>query len=96
MRKVMLKFSAAQRRSFDISSDAHVYIYSGSLIRRVARMVFVISMTLLLLTPVVICNFINDTTSRIIVIIISNIVIQTVLCSLAKSRTIEIFVAAAT
>jgi len=52
--------------------------------------------TLLLLTPVLVCNAVQDPTARIIVIVASNIVIQTVLSGIAKSRTIELFVAGAT
>jgi hypothetical protein len=59
-------------------------------------MAFAILTSLLLLAPVLICNGINNMTFRIIVIIVSNVVLQTILSSLAKSTTIELFIAGAT
>jgi len=57
---------------------------------------FVVFMTFLLLTPVIICNSIDDSSWRIVVIVISTIAIQTVLSSLTKWKTIELFLAGAT
>ncbi|EAQ92079.1 predicted protein [Chaetomium globosum CBS 148.51] len=85
-----------QRPGFDVSVDPHVHIYSGSLIRRLARMVFVLLTTSLLTVPIVACNSVGGTAARIAIIIASNVLIQAVFGSMAKSKMLELFVAGAT
>lgn len=84
-----------QRPGFDVSLDPHVHIYSGSLIRRLARVVFVLLTTSLLTVPIVACNSVGGTTARVAIIIISNVLIQAVFGSMAKARMLELFVAGA-
>ncbi|KAJ3577751.1 hypothetical protein NPX13_g2818 [Xylaria arbuscula] len=80
----------------DISNDPNVYIYSGPLIRQAAKALLLFLITILLLTPVVICNIINATSSRIVIVIASIISYLLILSSLTKSRTMELTLAGAT
>ncbi|KAK4161143.1 hypothetical protein QBC43DRAFT_324188 [Cladorrhinum sp. PSN259] len=85
-----------QRDSFQISSDEHIYIYSGSLIRLMARAVLVVLITFLLLTPVLICNGTENRTVRVVVMILASFMLQATVSGLAQSRTIELFIFGAT
>ncbi|KAI0549270.1 hypothetical protein F4679DRAFT_272939 [Xylaria curta] len=78
------------------SNDPNVYIYSGPLIHQAARALLLSLIALLLLIPVVICNIINTTSGRIVVVIASTISYLLILFSLTKSRTMELTLAGAT
>ena len=73
-----------------------MYIYSGTLIKRIARTILVILITILLLAPVIICDGIKNVVLRMVVIIFSNILLQMILASSVRSKTIELFIAGAT
>jgi hypothetical protein len=80
----------------DVSRDSNVYIFSGSLIGRAARTLILTIIILLLLAPVLVCNALSNTTSRIITIVISTIVFLSTISALTRARTIETFLAGAT
>jgi hypothetical protein len=79
-----------------MSNDPDVYIYSGSLIHRVARMLLLLLITLLLLLPVVICNVTNTTSVRIFVVMVSTMSFLIVFSILTKSKTTDLILAGAT
>jgi hypothetical protein len=79
-----------------MSNDPNVYIYSGSLIKRIAKALLLLLITLLLLIPVVVCNTISTTSVRIFVVMVSTILYLLVLSVLTKSRTMELILAGAT
>jgi hypothetical protein len=64
--------------------------------KRTARILLVIFITIILLLPVIICNSIKSITVRIIIIVLSNILLQTILASFIKSTAIELIIAGAT
>ncbi|CAI6337693.1 unnamed protein product [Periconia digitata] len=94
----LIRFYSKFRKSpqFDLSVDPNVYLYSGSLIKQVARALLLCLITFLLLMPVVICNITGSTSVRIFVIMISTILYLSILFSLTKSRTMELVLAGAT
>ncbi|KAK0739046.1 hypothetical protein B0T21DRAFT_285004, partial [Apiosordaria backusii] len=81
---------------FEISSNPHVYIYSGGMIRRIAMGLLLLLITSLILTPVVVCDLVDDMPARITIITASTLCYLTVLSRLTKSRTIELILAGAT
>lgn len=83
-------------RFHNISNDPNVYIYTGPLIRRIAKGLLLLLITLLLLMPVVVCNIISTTSVRILVVMVSTISYLLVLSVLTKSRTMELILAGAT
>ncbi|KAK2009605.1 hypothetical protein LZ32DRAFT_589796 [Colletotrichum eremochloae] len=83
-------------RHHDISNDSNIYIYSGTLIRRTARGLLLLLITVLLMLPVVVCNIVNTASARIIVVMVSTICYLLVLSGLTNSRTMELVVAGAT
>ncbi|KAE8321315.1 hypothetical protein BDV39DRAFT_212541 [Aspergillus sergii] len=83
-------------RYHDTSIDANVYIYSGPLIKRVAKSLLLFVITMLLLAPVILCNITTSATLRVIIIMAFTISYLLILSILAKSRTIELIIAGAT
>jgi hypothetical protein len=83
-------------RHFDLSVDPNVYLYSGRLIKRIARVILLSLITSLLLMPVVICNVTSTISIRIVIIMISTIVYLSILAELTRSRTMELVLAGAT
>ncbi|XTI82344.1 hypothetical protein V2W45_1228407 [Cenococcum geophilum] len=83
-------------RFYDVSTDANVYMYSGQLIKRIAKVLLLFLVTVILLMPVVICNIIKTTSIRIVIVMLSTILFLLILSGLTKSRTIELILAAAT
>lgn len=80
----------------NLSIDPNVYLYSGHLIKRIARMLLLLLITSLLLMPVVICNVTNTTSIRIVIIMISTMVYLAILSELTRSKTMELVLAGAT
>jgi len=85
-----------KRRFHNMSNDPNVYIYSGTLIQRIARALLLLLITLLLLMPIVVCNIISTTSIRILVVMVSTISYLLVLSLLTKSRSIELILAGVT
>ncbi|KAK3374336.1 hypothetical protein B0T24DRAFT_720848 [Lasiosphaeria ovina] len=90
------RFRAIKDPGFEISSNPHVYIYSGGMIRRIAMGLLLLLITSLILTPVVVCDLVDDMPARITIITASILCYLTVLSRLTKSRTIELILAGAT
>ncbi|KAK7946894.1 uncharacterized protein PG986_011215, partial [Apiospora aurea] len=80
----------------DASNDPNVYIYSGPLIQRTARGLLLSLITVLLIMPIVICNIINTSLTRIVVAVLSIILYLLVLSGLTNSGTMELILAGAT
>lgn len=85
-----------QDNSQKISTDGNVFIYSGSLIRRIAKGLLLSSIALLLILPVAICNAVRTTSTRIAIVVLSTIVYLVALSVLTKSKTMKLIVATAT
>ena len=75
-----------QNRHDKISIDPNVYLYSGPLIKQTARALLLVLVTFLLLIPVVVCNIISTTSTRIIVVMLSTISYLFILSELTHSR----------
>ncbi|KAI0401134.1 hypothetical protein F4802DRAFT_582041 [Xylaria palmicola] len=82
--------------SHNVSADANVYIYSGSLIRRIARVLLLVLISFLLLLPVTICTTTTSMVVRLFIIILSTAVYLAILSALTKARTFELILAGAT
>ncbi|KAJ0130257.1 hypothetical protein HZ326_16466 [Fusarium oxysporum f. sp. albedinis] len=78
------------------SRDPNVHIFPPSSIGRAVRILLAPFIAILLLTPVVICNFVGSLTARLIIVIFATSGFITVLSSFSKARTIELTVAGAT
>ena len=81
---------------YDLSKDPNVYLYSGRLIKRIARVLLLSLITSLLLMPVIICNMTDTTSIRIVIVMVSTIIYLSILAELTQSRTMELVVAGAT
>ncbi|KAI1370095.1 hypothetical protein F4677DRAFT_398262 [Hypoxylon crocopeplum] len=95
--KLIRYMHCPQRSRFhDYSADEDIYIYRGPLIQRTARTLLIFLITLLLMSPVVICNLISTISARIVVIMLFTILYLLILSCLTKSRTMELILAGAT
>ncbi|KAF3034659.1 hypothetical protein E8E12_001493 [Didymella heteroderae] len=81
---------------YDLSKDPNVYLYSGPLIKRIARVLLLSLITSLLLMPVIICNVTDTTSIRIVIVMVSTIIYLSILAELTQSKTMELVVAGAT
>ncbi len=79
-----------------MSANPSVFIYSGRLIKAIAKAIMLFLITFLLLTPVVVCILVDNILARILIIIISIACYLTILARLTKSRMIELILAGAT
>ncbi|KAF7591364.1 hypothetical protein BBP40_001642 [Aspergillus hancockii] len=80
----------------EISADSQVFIASSSLNRRIARALMAALVTVLLLAPMLVCNFVPDVVVRVVIVVISVITFIATVSGITKARSIEIFVASAT
>ena len=85
-----------KRPGFGVSTNSGVYIYSGSLIKTIARAIMLFLITFLLLTPVVICILVDNVPARILVIIASTALYLMALSHLTRTKMIELTLAGAT
>ncbi|RDA95040.1 hypothetical protein CP533_2193 [Ophiocordyceps camponoti-saundersi (nom. inval.)] len=83
-------------RFHNVSSDPNVYIYSGPMIRRIARAWLFLIISILLLMPVVVCNIISTTSVRIVIVLVFTVSYLLILSGLMKSRTKDLVIAGAT
>ncbi|KAI0383371.1 hypothetical protein F5Y04DRAFT_33591 [Hypomontagnella monticulosa] len=95
-RLIQLCSGFLKNRFRNASNDPNVHIYLGPLVPQVARAILLLVITLLLLMPVIICNIIETTSSRIAIVIASTVSYLIVLSTLTKSRTMELVLAGAT
>ncbi|KAI3325616.1 hypothetical protein HD806DRAFT_490781 [Xylariaceae sp. AK1471] len=80
----------------NMSTDANVFIYSGCLIKRTARILLLFLISFLLLLPVAICTTTSSMIARLIIIILSTALYLAILSALTKARTFELVLAGAT
>ncbi|RDA84140.1 hypothetical protein CP532_0115, partial [Ophiocordyceps camponoti-leonardi (nom. inval.)] len=66
---MVMRLTERQSRFHVVSRDPNVYIYSGTMIRRIARALLFLIISILLLMPVVICNIISTTSVRIVIVL---------------------------
>ncbi|KAK3353716.1 hypothetical protein B0T25DRAFT_220279 [Lasiosphaeria hispida] len=88
--------SFRQSPGLDISSDPNVYIYSGTLIKRLTKVVLLLIIVVLLLAPVIVCNSIVSTLARLIIIVFFSAVFLSVVDLLMRVRPFELILAGAT
>ncbi|KAI1357171.1 hypothetical protein F5Y08DRAFT_354660 [Xylaria arbuscula] len=79
-----------------ISRDPRVHIFPRSFTARAARLLFTPFVVVLLLTPVIICNYVVKLTARLAVVIISTTCFVAALSGLTRVRAVELVVAGAT
>jgi hypothetical protein len=84
------------RPGFGVSTNSDVYIYSGSLIKTIARAIMLFLITFLLLTPVVICILVDNAPARILIIITFTALYLTALSRLTRTKMLELTLAGAT
>lgn len=80
----------------ETSKGPDVYIFPSSPIRRAVQIILVPLFTLLLLTPVVICNFVSGLTARLAVVILSTTGFIAALSCLTSIRPVDLIIAGAT
>ncbi|KAF3941423.1 hypothetical protein ABW19_dt0207607 [Dactylella cylindrospora] len=80
----------------DISRDERVHIFSRKYANLLARALITPLIVILLLAPVIICNFINHSTIRLTIISLSTTLFLTILSLLTRGKMIELIVAGAT
>ncbi|KAL0932610.1 uncharacterized protein CTRU02_211573 [Colletotrichum truncatum] len=80
----------------NVSNDANVYIYSGSLVKGSARALMLCLATGLILIPVIICLAVDSAVARVLVIILSTVSFLSVLSQLTNARMMELVLAGAT
>jgi hypothetical protein len=85
-----------KRPEFGVSTNSDVYIYSGSLIKTIATAIMLSLITFLLLTPVVICIFVDNIPARILIIITSTAIFLMALSRLTRTKMLELTLAGAT
>ncbi|BCS28103.1 uncharacterized protein APUU_61151S [Aspergillus puulaauensis] len=79
-----------------MSSDKHVYIPSGSLLRRMAQAVAISLIITVLLGPAIICTFSQSQLVRTWVVITATVLLVIIISGLTKARTIDILIVGAT
>ncbi|KAL6825566.1 hypothetical protein J3E69DRAFT_334546 [Trichoderma sp. SZMC 28015] len=78
------------------SQESNIYIFPPSLIQRAVRVFLVPLVTVLLLTPVIICNFIDGLTARLVIVVFATTGFIAALSCLIKIRAIDLIIAGAT
>ncbi|KAH7159602.1 CHAT domain-containing protein [Dactylonectria estremocensis] len=95
--KLMYRYSGYRQRPLhDMSSDSNVFVYSGSLVKRTAKTLLLALIAFSLLTPAIVCNFVDNTAVRIAVIAIATVLFLALLSALTNSRSMELAIAGAT
>ena len=78
------------------SRDPNVYLPAGAWVGRLARLLIAVAVIVTLLTPVVICNYVDGSKARVIIVATSTVVCITTLIMTVQARTIEVIVAGTT
>ncbi|KAI0902833.1 hypothetical protein F4823DRAFT_637782 [Ustulina deusta] len=79
--------------SHNFSTDANVFIYSGSLIKRTAKIFLLLLISFLLLLPVSVFTTTTSMVARLFIIILSTALYLIILSALTKARTFELILA---
>ncbi|PYH47505.1 uncharacterized protein BP01DRAFT_217289 [Aspergillus saccharolyticus JOP 1030-1] len=82
--------------AFEVSRDHQVFIPTGLLVKRIARAVMAAVTTILILLPMLMCNYLQNPTTRIIIIAVSVLIFIAILSGISKAKSMEVFVASAT
>ncbi|KAI0549743.1 hypothetical protein F4679DRAFT_584206 [Xylaria curta] len=90
------KAASSLRGLLDVSRDPNVHIFSPSFLRVAVYILVAPFITVLLLTPVIICNFVSQLLARLIIVVAATITFVSVLSGVSKARTIELIIAGAT
>lgn len=80
----------------ETSRGPDVYIFSPSPIKRVVQVILAPLFTLLLLTPVIICNFVSGLTARLAIVILSTTGFIAAISCLTNIRPVDLIIAGAT
>ncbi|KAM5354761.1 hypothetical protein ACJ41O_001408 [Fusarium nematophilum] len=80
----------------NVSKDENVFIFSNSVIRNVAKLLVLVLLIVMLVAPLVICNYVEDNSVRIGIIIGFLALLLIILSLLFKPKTIEMLVVGAT
>lgn len=94
----ILSGTSASDRSVRLgpSRDPLVHILPSSALARSARVSVAVLITLMLLTPVVICHFLSSETGRLIVVVAATATFIGIVSGFSNARTIELIVTGAT
>ncbi|EEU34830.1 uncharacterized protein NECHADRAFT_55103, partial [Fusarium vanettenii 77-13-4] len=87
---------ATQQNQQKNSDDSKVHVLDQSFTDKAARVLLTTLVTLLILVPVMICNAMNDSTSRITILVLAAISFITALSLLTRSKAIDLASASAT
>lgn len=79
-----------------VSRDPKVFIYPGSLLRRISQIIVALLIVSLLLLPVITITALKSGMLRITVAIVASAIFIITLSALTKAKTSEMFVAGAT
>ena len=85
-----------QDRRHDVSRDPHVHVLLQHVILSTARILVTPFIMILILTPVVLCNYLANPTARMVSVAIATTTFIAVLSGSTKARTVELVVAGAT
>ena len=85
-----------QLAAHDASINPEVYIYSGVVIKRTAKILLVSLVLFLLLIPVLLCSVIRNIPARVAIIFVSMLVYLTTLSILVTRRTTDLIISGAT
>jgi hypothetical protein len=80
----------------ETSQGPDIYIFPPSPIRRAVQIILAPLFTLLLLTPVIVCNFVIGLTARLIIVIFSTTGFIAALSCLTNIRPVDLIIAGAT
>ncbi|KAF3760518.1 hypothetical protein M406DRAFT_267573, partial [Cryphonectria parasitica EP155] len=78
------------------SRDAHVYLYSGALVRRLSHVATSAFVALLLIAPIIACFVVQSIPLRLLLILLATILLLMTLATFSYRRTVELFMAGAT
>jgi hypothetical protein len=90
------EFKPPRQPRLDVSRDPNVHIFPPSSMTCAVRILLIPFIIVLILAPVIICNFVHSLTARLVIIVASTTSFVAVLSSFAKVRTVELVVAGAT
>ncbi|KAL7914185.1 hypothetical protein GGI35DRAFT_439666 [Trichoderma velutinum] len=90
------KWFVTARAELESPREPGIYIFPPPLIERAVRFFLVPLITVLLLTPVIICNFIDGLTARLVIVVFATTGFIAALSCLMKIRAIDLIIAGAT
>lgn len=73
-----------------------IYLFSSAMFRAGVRTVVAVLITSILLSPVVVCNFVSDLSARLWVISVATAIFVAILATLTKASTVELVMAGTT